>query len=230
MLMIAVVTNQSHFMFFPTHRTEKNKAWKVEGKYIGVKFETANPRQIFFLMHGNCGQADERTYFLGVLPQGTSLYVLEYPGYGPRRGKRTQQSIDRAALEAYDALRANFPELPITVIGESIGNGPAAYVAGQRNPENLVLLTPYHDFPSLAQEKVPVFPAYWLCHYRWDIPKALENYSGKTLIIGASHDEIIPPEQTRKLAEALPQAEFIVIDGGHDRRTVAKLKEILASI
>jgi pimeloyl-ACP methyl ester carboxylesterase len=228
-LVLAVILafNQSTLLFFPSHNPNKNESWIVGKDYYGVKFIAKDPRHIFLMMHGNGGQADNRGYFFKVLPQDSSLYVFEYPGYGQRKGAITQGSINAAALKAYDSLKSEFPNIPTTIVGESVGTGAASYVASQRAAKDLVLVTPYHDLPSLAQEKISLFPTYWLCAYRWNIAELLKDFKGRITIIGASNDEVIPLHHAKKLAHDLPSARFEIVNGGHNSYDMDAMKNIL---
>jgi hypothetical protein len=55
------------------------------------------------------------------------VFILEYPGYADRTGSPSQENIFRAADEALQQLDTN---APVYLVGESIGSGVAAYLAG----------------------------------------------------------------------------------------------------
>lgn len=92
---------------------------------LGYCREVPQPRTGWLMTHGNAGQASHRGYVLSCLAATDSLYVLEYPGFGQRVGTPSRESMNAAAGQAYQALRAAFPRTPVGVIGESIGSGPA---------------------------------------------------------------------------------------------------------
>ena len=65
-------------------------------------------------MHGNAGQALDRHHcselFRGLHESGPwEVYVLEYPGYGPRPGQPSEQTLRDAALQAMDLLQTERP-------------------------------------------------------------------------------------------------------------------------
>src|SRR5665213_2941335 len=55
------------------------------------------------------------------------IFLLEYPGYGDRRGSPSETSLFGAADEALPLLGTN---LPVYLVGESLGTGVACYLAG----------------------------------------------------------------------------------------------------
>jgi uncharacterized protein len=151
-LLVVLAFNQSTLLFFPSHNPNQNQSWIANNTYMGIQVPVKDPRRIFLMIHGNGGQADHRASFFYELPVDSSLYILEYPSYGPRKGVLSQNSLNAAAIEAYDTLKQQFPSLPIVIVGQSVGTGVAAYLASQRPISHLILITPYHDMPSLAQE------------------------------------------------------------------------------
>jgi 3-oxoadipate enol-lactonase len=50
---------------------------------------------------------------------------------------------------------------------------------------------------------------------RIDLTSALPSIRARTLVIGCRHDAIVPPAQTRALADAIPGAAYLELDAGH---------------
>ena len=209
---------QDALLFFPTHFSEDADLgpWVVDGQTIGYCHEVANPSAVWLMPHGNGGQADQRSYLLRRMSNRDSLYVLEYPGYGLRPGKPSTRSINAAAQEAYRVLREKYRALPVCVVGESMGSGPACYLAsGKTPPDKLVLIVPFDVLSSVAAEKFSFFPVRLLMKNDWDNESLLKNYRGPVDIFGAIRDEVIPFEHAKNLAAHVPQAGFHSIIGGH---------------
>ena len=55
------------------------------------------------------------------------VFILEYPGYADRPGSPSQRSLFRAGDGAFQLLATN---KPVFLLGESLGSGVAAYLAG----------------------------------------------------------------------------------------------------
>jgi hypothetical protein len=220
-LAVAVVVdvNQRNLIYFPTHDAGDTalRPWVVAGEIIGYGREVADPGTIWLMAHGNAGQASHRAYVLPHVSAHDSLYVLEYPGYGLRGGSPSKDSMNAAAAEAYRILRRQFPATPIGVVGESIGSGPASFLASaQPAPDKIILIVPFDTFASVAAEHMPFLPVRSMLKDNWDNIGALRGYAGPIDIYGAADDRVVPCGHARRLAAALPNARFVVIGGGHN--------------
>lgn len=183
------------------------------------------------MMHGNAGQASDRSYVIPHLPSTDAFYVLEYPGYGTRDGSPSRSSIDQAAADAYQALRAKYPDAAIGVIGESIGSGPASALATQATPpDKIVLITPFDRLYRVAVKRFPWLPVWLLLFDRWDNVESLRSYRGSIEIFGATHDRIIPIEHARRLAQEVPHAIVTEISTGHNDWTRSDAVKITQSL
>ncbi len=216
---LLVGLNQRSFLYFPTHESADTplRPWVVKGEIVGYCRVVAQPRTVWLMTHGNGGQADGRSYVLRRMSGADSLYVLEYPGYGLRAGSPSRESFDRAALAAYQALREEFPRTPVCVLGESLGSGPAAYLAStSQPPDKIVLVVPFDSLASVASDHMPLLPVRAMLQDNWDNIAALKSYAGPIEIYGAIDDRIIGIEHARNLAAHLRAAKFTALDGGHN--------------
>jgi hypothetical protein len=169
------------------------------------------------MTHGNAGQAAQRGYVLDVLPVDAAVYVLEYPGFGTRSGDPSRASIDAAAEAAYRRVRELHPNVPVGVLGESLGSGPAAQLArAEPPPDAIVLATPYDSLADVAAEAFPWLPVRLILQDDWDNGAALADYSGVLVIFAAEHDDVIPIEHARALAAKLPGAQIRELPCGHN--------------
>src|SRR6185503_4477507 len=112
------------------------------------------------ILHGNAGWAlNWRHYAQGLQNvEPLDIYILEFPGYGTRSGKPTQKSLFAAAEEAMALLERNGP---VYLVGESLGTGVAAYLAGThpRSVAGVFLVAPYNNMTAVAKAHLPLFPA-----------------------------------------------------------------------
>jgi len=89
-------------------------------------------------------------------------------------------SINAAAVEAYALLRTLYPEVPIGVIGESLGSGPASYLCSLPDPPaRAVLIVPFDNLAAVAGEHFPFLPVGLLLRDKWDNVAALAGYAGR---------------------------------------------------
>jgi pimeloyl-ACP methyl ester carboxylesterase len=168
--------------------------WKIES---GIAAKKAGARRAL-IFHGNAGMALHRAYFADLLSGFSesgpwSIYIHEYPGYGPREGTPDEATLVGAAVAAVDQLMEQDPE-PLLVIGESLGGGVAAALVRQR-PDAvaaLLLITPFDSMVKLAGHHMPWLPSGLLLRDRFDNRAALSGFRKPLVVITAGNDEIVP--------------------------------------
>ncbi len=210
---------QRKFVFYPSHENRHSSLapWELNGRIIGYSRQVAAPETVWLMLHGNAGQASDRSYAIPSFSEHDSVFILEYPGYGLRAGKPSKASLDAAAAEAYLLLRKTFPGIPICVMAESIGSGPACSLASQSPPpDKIVLVVPFDKLTRVAADHVPFFPVGLIWGASWDNIRSLSKYKGPVEIFGALQDTVIPIEHARTLASSIPSARFHAIQGGHN--------------
>lgn len=155
------------------------------------------PRRALVL-HGNAGMALHRGYYAELLSNFTesgpwTVYVLEYPGYGPRPGRPDQPTLVTAAVDAADQLLAQNPE-PLLIIGESLGSGVASALVRERPDAALALLliAPFDSMANVARHHMPWLPVGLLLRDRFDNLRALENFTKPLVVITAGQDQVVP--------------------------------------
>jgi pimeloyl-ACP methyl ester carboxylesterase len=206
-------------LFYPTHQDDDRglARWMHDGKLIGFAREVPAPENVWLLLHGNAGQAAHRGYALSAFSPRDSVFIMEYPGYGLRNGKPSRASIDAAAREAYEALRAKFTATPVCVVAESIGSGPAATLAAlPAPPDKLVFIVPFDDLKSVAKHHLRYAPVGLLLAGSWNNVASLALYDGPVDVFAARRDEVIPVRHAQALAASRPQAKFHMIEASHN--------------
>ncbi len=210
---------EGSFLYFPSHSklAADLSEWHEDGKLLGYSSMTASPKMVWLVCHGNGGQAAQRGYIRDILPNGDSFYVVEYPGYGSRSGSPSMQSINEVAAEAYAVVRRLHPNLPVGIVGESLGSGPASYLCSLTHPpDRVVLIVPFDNLLSVAQEHFWWLPVALLMRDKWDNSKSLSKYSGRIDIYGAMSDGVVPVHHARSLAASLPAAIYHELKCGHN--------------
>jgi uncharacterized protein len=206
-------------LFYPTHHPHNNSLtpWVKNGEIIGYSRTIESPKNVWLMIHGNAGQASDRLYAVPCFSSEDSVFILEYPGYGDRKGIPSKETFNRAAQEAYLFLRQTYPHLPVCVVAESIGSGPASSLASlAQKPDKFVLIVPFDRLSSVAEDYFPSILVYLILRDNWDNIKTLSNYKGPIDIFGAEADTIIPVGHAKALADAVPNSKLIIIDGGHN--------------
>jgi pimeloyl-ACP methyl ester carboxylesterase len=171
------------------------------GQIMGWKLPASSaPAGSILILHGNAGWALNRAYIALPIHDAAPLdvYILEYPGFGERKGSPSETSLLLAADEAFENLPEN---LPAYLVSESLGTGVAAHLA-QKYPSRvagLAMFVPYNKLASVAENHVPFIPAYFLLWDRFNPEAWLKDYHGPVKVIVAGADEIIPPVLGRRL-------------------------------
>lgn len=218
-LLLSAMAWQRQLLYFPTHHERSNGLieWRHEGELLGFSRQAATPRNVWLMTHGNGGQASDRAYAIPSFAAADAVYILEYPGYGRRPGTPSRESINEAARQAYLLLRLQYPKRPVCVVGESLGSGPASFLATVKPPpDKIVLIAPFDKLYRVGQHHYPFLPVRLLLADDWDNVKTLKGYRGPVEIFGARDDEVIPVRFARALAESRPGTAFNEIEGGHN--------------
>jgi hypothetical protein len=127
------------------------------------------------------------------------------------------RSINEAATIAYNLLRKKFPAQPVCIVGESLGSGPASFLAsGPRPPDKLVLIVPYDELAKVAADHYPFLPVRLILHDNWNNVAALASYRSPLEIYAEKFDTVIPIAHARALATSKPQTIFHELTGDHN--------------
>jgi hypothetical protein len=195
--------------------------WKnSSGEFIGMK--RLSPRQPatgqILIVYGNGGCAIGCARYADAIQKVASLdvFILEYPGYADRPGSPSQNNFFRAADEAMQSLRTN---APVYLLGESLGTGVAAYLAGTYPGKvaGVVLLSPYNRLADVAQYHMPILPVHLILVDRFPSQDYLRNYHGPVGIMVDGKDQIVPEKFGLRLYDSYagPKRLWEFPDGGH---------------
>jgi hypothetical protein len=172
------------------------------GQAIGMKrLSPTQPTEgRVLLVYGNGSCATGCARYVDVIQKAARLdvFILEYPGYADRAGKPTQDSLFRAADEGLRLLGTNGP---VYLVGESLGTGVAAYLAGTY-PEKVagvVLFAPYNRLADVAQYHVRLLPVAWLLVERFPSEDYLRKYHGPVGVFVGGKDNVVPEKFGRRL-------------------------------
>jgi alpha-beta hydrolase superfamily lysophospholipase len=173
-------------------------------------------RGIVLYFHGNM---DNIEHYAAYAPYFTKhnyeVWMMDYPGYGKSTGDRTEAIMYEDALTVYKMARSRFSKDSIIIYGRSLGSGIASQLAAVRDAKRLILETPYYDFPSLVKRYLPVYPVYWLVHYKFPNHEYLPKVTVPVTIFHGTEDEVISYKNAKKLLPVLKATDqFITIKGG----------------
>lgn len=146
-----------------------------------------------------------------------AIYLVNYRGYGGSTGSPSEAALVADAAAVYDAVRQRHPDVPVAVIGRSLGSGVAVQLATARTVDRLVLVTPFDSLVEVARTHFRWLPVRILMRDRFDSAArvAAGGVRARTLIVIADDDEVVPAARGEALAAAFPpgQAELERIAG-----------------
>jgi hypothetical protein len=223
--------NQESILFVPSTLAVDFK-YKFPGTYreLSVKagdgtklnallFKADSSKGLVFYVHGNAGALDTWGEIADVY---TSLqqdfFVIDYRGYGKSEGRiKSEKEFYSDLQTAYDSMKKFYDEKNITIIGYSIGTGPAAMLASTNQPARLILKAPYYSMTDMMQQRYPFVPTF-LLNYKFPTGEFLEKVKAPVIVFHGTDDRVIYYGSSLKLKEQFkPGDTLITLPGiGHN--------------
>ena len=204
---------------------------------------TATPRnEIVFYLHGNKGNMDLCEFqIVFLLELGYDVWTMDYRRYGDSTGEPSEAAFKDDALDVYELITKELPEVPIIIWGRSFGSGVAASVAASvaaaktvKKPKMVVLETPYWSLVDLVRQKHPYLPP-GIFRYELPIHEFLKSANCPIHLIHGTQDEKIPFNSSERLkVQCESKGNSItghsIMCGKHDLRDLIEFKEIASKI
>jgi hypothetical protein len=201
----------------------------------GLLFKAENSKGLIFYLHGNAGALDSwgqvaKTY----VDLNYDVFILDYRGYGKSEGAITSQSqIFQDVQIAYSEMKKRYEEGSITILGYSIGTGPATYIASINNPKLLILQAPFYSLIDMMQHSYPILPTFIL-KYKFENYKYIQDCKMPVVIFHGNADEVIYYNSSIKLKKLFKNSDTLIIlnHQGHNGMTdnpdyLQEIKKIL---
>jgi fermentation-respiration switch protein FrsA (DUF1100 family) len=190
---------------------------RVEAFLLPAHGEGSLASPLLVYAHGNGELADfwlER--FEALRKQGVSVLLVEYPGYGRSTGSPSEASVRDAFAAAYDWVVTQPGVDPARIVGygRSLGGGAVVALARQRPLAALILESSFTSVADVARDAMGV-PAF-LVQNDFDNLDFVRGYAAPLLVIHGEQDGVIPVAHARRLAEAAPDADLLILRCGHN--------------
>lgn len=203
----AVVSfNQRWFIYVPpiytprhmdrlAHAANLERWTNSAGESVGMKRLSARqPAEgSVLILYGNGSCAVNCAHYADDIQNVATLnvFILEYPGYGDRPGLPSQGSLSQAADNGLKILPTN---QPVYLVGESLGSGVAAHLAGvyPNRIAGAMLLSPFNRLTDVAQYHMPVFPVHLILMDRFPSEDDLRRYHGPVGVMVDGRDQVVP--------------------------------------
>lgn len=167
---------------------------------------------------GNGWNGQDVAEYLHDLYPAADVVAFHYRGYRPSTGRPSADGLIADAPLVFDAAIARVKPKRTVVVGFSIGTGIGATLAGKRKLDGLILVTPFDSLKAVAQSTFPWLPIGPFFQHEIDAAAALKGIQVPTAIIGAEHDELIPPARTDALRPRVPNLVYdeTIANAGHN--------------
>lgn len=210
-----------------------------DGLALGAWYVPARPptdRGLTILVApGNGGNRAGRAPLAAALSEaGFAVLLLDYRGYGGNPGRPTEAGLARDVRAAHDHLVAVRGAAPDRIIyfGESLGAAVVAELATERPPAGLVLRSPFTSLAEVGARHYPFLPVRLLLWDRYPVTEYVAAVDAPTAVVYGSEDSIVPPEQSRRVAEqAAGPVQVTEISGvDHNHPALADGPELVAAV
>jgi len=182
-------------------------------------FPVENPKGVVLYFHGNRGNNRRCIRQIqSFAPSGYELYMPDYRGYGKSDGEVSNEKIFmQDAQKVYDYVKARHPESEISIVGYSLGTGPASYLASHNKPQELILVAPFISFIDLKNRWTQLIPNF-LMKFTFNNLKHLGASNCPITILHGTQDEVIPYDSAETLESIDPNRIYLITLQGEGHR------------
>ena len=154
---------------------------------------------------GNGGSRQSRAPLARALAdRGLSVLLFDYRGYGGNPGSPSEQGLARDVRAARRFLLdvAEVPSDRLIYFGESLGAAVVTELATEHPPAGLVLRSPFTDLAAVGTVHYPLLPVRALLRDRYPVVQHVAEVTAPTTVVYGTADSVVPPEQSRAVADA----------------------------
>lgn len=169
------------------------------------------------VLPGNAGNRSFRAPLARALAErGLAVLLVDYRGYGGNPGQPSESGLitDAEAAHAYLSERDGVERT--VVFGESLGAAVAVGLAQDTEVHAIVLRSPFTSLADVGRVHYPFLPVRLLLRDRFEVAGAVDDVQAPIVVIAGEADTIIPPEQSRAVAEAAGAELIMVPSAGHN--------------
>jgi fermentation-respiration switch protein FrsA (DUF1100 family) len=149
--------------------------------------------------------------------EGLTVLLFDYRGYGGNEGSPSERGLARDVRAAQQYLvEYGVPAERTVYFGESLGAAVVTELATSVEPGGLVLRSPFVDLASVGQVHYPFLPVGLLLRDKFAVAEQVAGVKAPVAVVYGSADSVVPPEQSREVAEAAPTLKDLVEIPGAD--------------
>jgi len=223
---------QRSFIYHPTPvMPDHDRAMRLERPDASLRISCvlrAGPRAVLFF-GGNAEDVAITVPKLAELFPDAAIYSGHYRGYSGSTGRPSEQALRSDARAVFAMVRNQHSE--VLLMGRSLGSSLAIGLAADETVSRLVLIAPFASIQRIAQRTAPFLPMGLLLADRYDSCRFAAKVRCPTLLLAASHDEIVPMVDTQQLLAAFtPGVAQLRVIPGTDHNTVASVPEFYEAL
>lgn len=222
-LCIVFLVAQRWFIYMPTPMTSAHAAATVlEVPDARLRIATRlhdGPKAVVYFG----GNAEDVVFTLPELAAAfpdRAVYAMHYRGYSGSSGRPSETSLRSDARAVFQMVHARHPD--VIVVGRSLGSSLAIQLAAEEPVSRLVLIAPFESILTIAKRVAPFLPMGFLLRDTYESWRYAPRVECPTLILAASHDELVPPADTQKLLKAFqPDVATLRVVGDADHNSLS---------
>lgn len=185
--------------------------------------------------NGNGGDRSLRAPLAWALAnEGFRVLLFDYRGYGSNPGSPSEAGLARDVRAAYDFLVSELDMRPgrILYYGESLGAAVVTELAAEHPPAGLVLRSPFTDLAAVGRVHYPYLPVRTLLRDDFALTSHLADVDVPVTVVYGTSDSIVPPNQSRSVAESAPQLRQLVevVGADHNDRALLDGDELIDAV
>lgn len=207
---------QRSFIYMPTPVTPAHAAalsLEVPGATLRISAREHDGPKALVYFGGNAEDVAYTVPELAAAFPDRAIYALHYRGYSGSTGHPAEHVLRGDARALFRMARDRHSD--VMVVGRSLGSSLAIQLAAEEPVSRLVLITPFESILAIAKRVAPFLPMGLLLRDPYESWRYAPKVTCPTLLIAASHDELVPLGDTRRLAAAFPPdvATLRIVDG-----------------
>jgi uncharacterized protein len=194
------------------------------------------PRDVAILVaNGNAGHRAGRALTADALARvGFDVLLFDYRGYGGNPGRPSESGVALDVRAAYAHLtdERGIPSDRIIYFGESLGAAVVVELATDRQPAGLLLRSPFTSLADVGKVHYRILPVGLLLRDEFPVVDHIARVDVPTTVVYGDADSIVPPEQSREVADAgAGDVRIVAINGaGHNDAPMFAGAELIEAV
>jgi uncharacterized protein len=176
--------------------------------------------------NGNGGHRGMRAPLARALGEaGLAVLLFDYRGYGGNPGSPSEEGLALDVRAAREFLLRDAGARPdrLLYFGESLGAAVVTELATEHPPAGLVLRSPFVDLAAVGAVHYPFLPVRLLLRDHYAVAEQIGRIRVPTTVVYGSGDSIVPPAQSRAVADAAGHLHRLVEVPGADHNDLVLL-------